>query len=229
MNVLGIETSTQVCSVGLAREDRTLLQKRLVEERIHSEKMLTLIQSLLSDAGMSMREIDVVAVSIGPGSFTGLRIGLSTAKGLCFSLDRPLVTVPTFDALARACWSIRGETGNILVALDAKKGDFYRGRYLNSRGLPVSLGETRLVTKVDITNECAADPPDILLTDNRDFLRLKGKTEKPMALEIGEYCRGDIVAQIGLARAKAEEYADAASCEPMYLKDFVILGKDSEL
>ena len=102
MIVLGIETSTEVCAVGLANDDGAYAERALVESHIHSEKLLTLITEILEQQHTQLSELDAISVSIGPGSFTGLRIGLSTAKGLCFALGKPLVIVPTLEAMAMA-------------------------------------------------------------------------------------------------------------------------------
>ncbi|MEX0737393.1 MAG: tRNA (adenosine(37)-N6)-threonylcarbamoyltransferase complex dimerization subunit type 1 TsaB, partial [Bacteroidota bacterium] len=85
--------------MGLQIDGGEYVERSLVESHIHSEKLLTLVQEVLAEAGVSLHQIDAVAVSLGPGSFTGLRIGLSTAKGLSYSLDRPLIAVPTFEAI----------------------------------------------------------------------------------------------------------------------------------
>jgi tRNA threonylcarbamoyladenosine biosynthesis protein TsaB len=224
MIVLGIETSTEVCSVGLARSGQPPTEERVVEERIHSEKLLTLVRNLLMREHITTRELGAVAISIGPGSFTGLRIGLSTAKGLCFALNIPLVSVPTFDAIAQAVAGVHSDAGNILVALDAKKGDFYAGRYKKVTGSVIPVGRTKLSTEAEIKKEILESPPELLVTDNQlpDQLRFGGKKA-----DIRDFCRGDSVARIGLAHATAGLFVDAESCEPTYLKDFVVIGKTS--
>ncbi len=90
MTILGLETSTAVCSVGLYREDKHDVEVSLRESHIHSEKLLTIVQQALRSGETTLEQLDAIAVSIGPGSFTGLRIGLSTAKGLSFALDTPV-------------------------------------------------------------------------------------------------------------------------------------------
>lgn len=99
MNLLGIETSTAACGVAVVSDGGMNVERSIVEAHIHSEKLLTLVRTVLGEAKIGLNEIDAVAVSIGPGSFTGLRIGLSSAKGLCYALEKPLLTVPTFDAI----------------------------------------------------------------------------------------------------------------------------------
>jgi len=226
MIVLGIETSTDVCSVGLARTGQPLKEERVVEERIHSEKVLTLVRALLSEGRVAPHQLGAIAVSIGPGSFTGLRIGLSTAKGLCFALNVPLVAVPTFDAIAQAVAASHQDAANIVVALDAKKGDFYSGRYERRSDSLIPAGKTCLRTEAEIRKDILEAPPALLVTNREDLFeghrRAGGKVT-----DVHGFCRGDVVAGIGLARAQAKKFTDAESCEPMYLKDFVVIGKTS--
>lgn len=129
MIVLGLETSSRICSVGLAGDRGPSDVLSLDAGSVHSEKLLTLIGTLLTTHSMSLKSIDAIAVSSGPGSFTGLRIGFSAAKGLCRSMGKPLVVVSTFEAVVWSVLRTRTLSGNIIVALDAKKGDFYVGTF----------------------------------------------------------------------------------------------------
>lgn len=226
MIVLGIETSTDVCSVGLAKDGKPLREERVVEERIHSERLLSLVQHLLSSEQIATSQIDAIAVSIGPGSFTGLRIGLSTAKGLCFALNLPLVIVPTFDVIVEAAAAVHTDANNILVALDAKKGDFYSGVFKKRSGSFEAVGMTNLRTEAEVRNEILAGSPLLLITDKEDRFH-EVSCEKGGSADVQAFCRGDIVAQIGSSKALAKQFTDPESCEPMYLKDFVVIGKNS--
>ncbi|MFV1981642.1 MAG: tRNA (adenosine(37)-N6)-threonylcarbamoyltransferase complex dimerization subunit type 1 TsaB, partial [Rhodothermia bacterium] len=100
--LLSIDTAGSACAVALSTPDDLLAVRVLREPRIHSAKLVPLIREVVEDAGFQTRDIDAVAVSKGPGSYTGLRIGVSTAKGLAFGLDIPLVGVATFEALGWA-------------------------------------------------------------------------------------------------------------------------------
>ncbi|MCX6135032.1 MAG: tRNA (adenosine(37)-N6)-threonylcarbamoyltransferase complex dimerization subunit type 1 TsaB [Ignavibacteriales bacterium] len=221
MNILGLETSTAVCSVGLFREGQPGVEHSLRESHIHSEKLLTLMQEVMKEAGIGMKELDAIAVSIGPGSFTGLRIGLSTAKGLSYALDKPLVAVSTFGAIAEAARRLAGASGPIAVLIDAKKEEWYVGRFL------VADGSVREAGPVEVRSLAAAAS---LLKEEKCALILTDKVDQlSRALDIGAtiedvhtYCRGDVVASLGYAGAMRQEFADAPSLEPMYLKDFVI-------
>ncbi|ULT27047.1 tRNA (adenosine(37)-N6)-threonylcarbamoyltransferase complex dimerization subunit type 1 TsaB [Sphingobacterium sp. E70] len=97
--ILQIDTSTSVCSVALSENGQTLTVLDLDEPNAHAAKLTVLIEQVLAETERSMKELTAIAVSMGPGSYTGLRIGVSTAKGLCYGLDIPLIAINTLEAL----------------------------------------------------------------------------------------------------------------------------------
>ena len=101
MTLLGIETATAVCGVALVRDGEVLAEKAVEERYAHAEKLFGFLDDVLESSGVPLRELHGIAVSIGPGSFTGLRIGLSVAKGLHVATGIPVIPVPTMEALAR--------------------------------------------------------------------------------------------------------------------------------
>ena len=121
MNILSADTSTDVLSIALSTDNS--YEERLVKGRFsHSEDLLAEIESLLSRAGIGMADLDLLAVTKGPGSFTGLRIGMASMKGISSALSVPLVSIPTLDAIAEAASTYPGA---ILPAIDARKHRFY--------------------------------------------------------------------------------------------------------
>jgi tRNA threonylcarbamoyladenosine biosynthesis protein TsaB len=122
MLVLGIETSTMQGGVSLVGEAGLLSEYTLNVEATHSERLLPTIDRVLQDAGVSLNALHGIAVSIGPGSFTGLRIGLSTVKGLAYATGLPVVSVPTLEALA---WTLPWAKWDICPVLDARKQEVY--------------------------------------------------------------------------------------------------------
>ena len=100
--ILSIESATKNCSVALAADGEILALKELHEEKFsHAEKLHSFVLEVMEISGRKLSELDAVAVSKGPGSYTGLRIGVSAAKGLCYALDKPLISIPTLECLAR--------------------------------------------------------------------------------------------------------------------------------
>ncbi|MBT8319527.1 MAG: tRNA (adenosine(37)-N6)-threonylcarbamoyltransferase complex dimerization subunit type 1 TsaB, partial [Gramella sp.] len=125
--ILCLETATTNCSVGIAKDGRLIaLKEDNSKNYSHAEKLHVFINEVLSDAGVIAKDLDAIAVSKGPGSYTGLRIGVSSAKGLCYSLDIPLISVPTLDLLA---YKFKGEEGIFISMLDARRMEVYSAVY----------------------------------------------------------------------------------------------------
>lgn len=219
MTVLGIETSTAACSVGLANDSGLHAERSLVESHIRSEKLLTLIREIYEDQEITLLQIDAVAVSIGPGSFTGLRIGLSTAKGLCFASGKPLIAVPAFESVAEAVFVSRPQTSRVIISVDAKQGDYYFGGYEKKDGarcefLPVQIGNLSTALSANTSNT-------MIITDRIDEVK-KFADKSGVIDNILSYCRGDVIARIAIEKLKAGMKNSPENLEPMYLKDFVI-------
>jgi tRNA threonylcarbamoyladenosine biosynthesis protein TsaB len=133
MLALGIDTSSDAASVGLADHNRLLAELNLRAGNTHSERLVPAIHALLATAGVHSEQVDVFAVAAGPGSFTGLRIGMATAKGLALGVGRPLAGFSTLETMALAVASGipsgPGRPGPICVMLDAGRGEVYRGLF----------------------------------------------------------------------------------------------------
>jgi tRNA threonylcarbamoyladenosine biosynthesis protein TsaB len=129
--VLAVESATPRASVALMAGERVLAERRSDAGRHHSETLLPSIVGLLGDAGVSLGEVEGFAISIGPGAFTSLRIGLSTVKGLCFGSTVPVVAVPTLRGLASTAWrnGVVAASGVVVPVLDARRGEVYVAAY----------------------------------------------------------------------------------------------------
>ncbi len=221
MTVLGIETSTAVCAVGLVREGKNAIERSLIESHIHSEKLLTLVQEVVAEAEIGLSEIDCIAISIGPGSFTGLRIGLSTAKGLCYALGKPLAAISTFEALATAAFDVHPEISKIVVMIDAKKSEYYVGRFEKANEDIKPLAEIQVLSCADAVSSIAPDSRTLILTDSMSEV-VKAGGKEDIVKNVHQFCRASVVAKLGVQKARADVVADIGSVEPMYLKDFVV-------
>jgi tRNA threonylcarbamoyladenosine biosynthesis protein TsaB len=142
MHILGIETATKTGSVAIATEGRIVAEYTLNIELTHSERLMATVDRVLKDTGMTMADIDGFGVSIGPGSFTGLRIGVATVKGLSFTSGKPAAAVPTLYALA---WNIPYALQPICPLLDAKKKEVYAALYrYEGKALVQEMRETAI-------------------------------------------------------------------------------------
>ena len=221
MTILGLETSTAVCSVGLFRDGMPEIEQSLRESHIHSEKVLTLVEQVMRVGGIALSQLDAIAVSIGPGSFTGLRIGLSTAKGLSFALGKPLVAVSTFDAIAEAVRRVHQNAQGFTVVVDAKKEEWYIGQFGVADGKATASMPVEVGSNEEVLTTVRRHASFLVLTD-----RVAAATQLiggALVIEdVHAYCRGGVVASLAREKVLKKEFSDVAELEPVYLKDFVI-------
>jgi len=219
MTILGIETSTAVCSVGLSNEFGLKSEKSLIESHIHSEKLLTLIEELCDEQKMKLSQLDSVAVSIGPGSFTGLRIGLSTAKGLCCSLEKPLIAVPTFISIAKCVTIAHPECSRVIVCIDAKQREYYIGVYEYSERTVREMQSVQIGSLSSVVE--AVTRKTVIATDH--IAEIKNESSESIIVEnVFPYCRGDVIASLAIEKWNTGVRIAWEELEPMYLKDFIV-------
>lgn len=231
MTILGIETATVVCGVALVRDGRVAVDRWVEERSVHAERLFGLIDDVLTEGKSTLRDLDALAVSIGPGSFTGLRIGLSAAKGLQMALGIPVVAVPTLTALARRSVShFGGRQGHILAVLDARRDEVYSQFFSVGGSGMRELGEVQARTVRDL----AASLPEgelVLTGDARQKVASVLPGDGPGARTV-RVPGGVVLAEASLARCSAAEvallgeqlvrsgqYADPAALEPQYVKE----------
>ena len=207
MSILAIETASSVSSVAVASEGKLRAEVTVEAGRTHSETLLSHIEGALSFAGVERPMLTGVAVSIGPGSFTGLRIGLATAKAIAYGLGIPLVGVPTLAALALA-FPVPGVC--TLALMDAQKGNAYAGLYVCVAPLAEVVAEAAALGKpVVLTGE--------LVKKRRARL---GELPENVALAPAHFlaARASCVAWLGQERLSAGESDDPMTLEPFYIR-----------
>lgn len=150
MKILAVDTATRNCSVAVSDNGALRAELSVGTGQTHSKHLLDLIEQTLRGAGLEIGEIDGFAVTVGPGSFTGLRIGVSSIKGLAFALDRPVVGVSSLEALA---WQAVPCARPICVVLDARKGQVYFGRYRYAHGCLKTEKREQVLTPEEIGND----------------------------------------------------------------------------
>ena len=131
MRILAIDSSGLVATVAILEDDQTIAEYTVNYKKTHSQTLLPMLDEIVKMTEFDLSTIDAIAVSGGPGSFTGLRIGAATAKGLGLALDKPLISVPTVDALA---YNLYGNTGIICPIMDARRNQVYTGLYRFENG-----------------------------------------------------------------------------------------------
>jgi len=216
--ILNIETATKNCSVSIAKNGEILAIKELNNGNYsHAEVLHPFIVDILEEANITSQELDAVAVSKGPGSYTGLRIGVSAAKGLCFAFDKPLISIETLRSLAH---SISIDKGVIIPMLDARRMEVYaavfNSDYDSVREIKAEIiDETSFLEylenqKVYFLGDGAQKCKEIITHENAVFVDDKFPSSKEMA-------------ELSYSKYKKNDIEDVAYFEPFYLKDFVVI------
>lgn len=220
MNTLLIETATQVCSVVLASEGRILARRDSDVPNAHSTRLSVFIQEVLDENRLTPRDLGAVCVSAGPGSYTGLRIGVSSAKGICYALGIPLVSVPTLLSMAALYYRQHPEyKGLVCPMIDARRMECYT--MMVAPGLDVLRPTAADVITEGIFDEYLNRGEVIFIGDGaaktRPLLGNHPNARFDDSFRLSAEGMIDLAAQ-RLAEGKTE---DVAYFEPFYLKDFV--------
>lgn len=217
--LLNIETATKNCSVSLAKDGKTLAIREIATLHFsHAEKLHVFIEELLQETQLKLQEVSAIAVSQGPGSYTGLRIGVSAAKGLCYALSVPLIAVDTLELLAR---KITVESGLIVPMIDARRmevfSSFFDKNYIKIRETQANIIDESSYQEIQETMHLVGDGAmkfkEILTGDNFQYYP---DIEFPSAKEM---------ALVSFQKFQNEQFEDVAYFEPFYLKDFVMPTK----
>ncbi len=219
--ILNLETATTNCSVSIAVDGRTEALKEYNSANYsHSEQLHLFIEDVLEQASLKISDLDAVAVSKGPGSYTGLRIGVSSAKGLCFSLDIPLLSISTLKSMSYQ--SVGGEVDFIIPLLDARRMEVYAAVFDKNRR---QLRETRAEIIDEHSFKAYVQQGKVLL--------LGSGAEKCKGIVFGEqlvFNTGTVpsareMGSLSFEKFKLNDFEDVAYFEPYYLKDFMLQGK----
>lgn len=220
--ILHIETATNICSVALSDKEEIIGLKETGKHNAHSEMLTIFVRDVLSDAGTSPAALDAVSVSSGPGSYTGLRIGVSVAKGLCYALDKPLISVGTLAAMAYGALE-KKDIGQKVVwlcpMLDARRMEVYCAIY-NNMMQEVQPPSAKIIDAHSFT-DVPPDQPLILFGNGMEKCRHFFE-DNPMIsfLDLYEVSARNMVLP-ALAKFHAQDFENVAYFEPHYLKDFI--------
>jgi len=218
MKILAIDTSTRVGSIAVVEGTSLKAQQILNISATHNQRLLPGIERLLSDAGWSLDDLDGFAVSLGPGSFTGLRIGLSIVKGLAWATGKPLAGVPTLDALAT---NVSFAPYSICPILDARKGEIYTALYRQGEeGIPqrltsyMAIKPEELVAIISETTVIIGDG----LWSYGDYLKRELGNRLVVPPPHLSVIHASSVAWLGWHKLRSGEYEDVSSCTPLYVR-----------
>ncbi|MGY4384466.1 tRNA threonylcarbamoyladenosine biosynthesis protein TsaB [Pedobacter sp. UYP24] len=218
--ILQIETATQVCSAALSKDGQTIAIKELQEHNIHARSLTLFVQDVMEQAQASFSDLDAIAVSKGPGSYTGLRIGVSTAKGFCFALDKPLIAIDTLKMMAQGFMLQNPDyKGLICPMIDARRMEVFTAIYN---------------TDLDYVEQISAK-----IIDENSFTSYLENQDMVFIGDGAEKCRSSIISlhasfssdnfnsagnmsKLTHASFLSSTFENLAYLEPFYLKDFVL-------
>jgi tRNA threonylcarbamoyladenosine biosynthesis protein TsaB len=214
--ILNIETATKNCSVSLAKKGQTLFFREIADEGYsHAERLHVFIEEVIAEAGITLNDLVAVAVSQGPGSYTGLRIGVSAAKGFCFALGIPLIAIDTLQVLAS---QIDINDGIIIPMIDARRMEVFSAifspqlqKIRDTQAEIISEDSfEEIKEKIYFVGDCATKCK--LVLNNANFVFLEN-SKYPSAKEMSI---------LSYNKFKVNDIVDVAYFEPYYLKDFMI-------
>jgi tRNA threonylcarbamoyladenosine biosynthesis protein TsaB len=224
--ILSIDSATRSGSVAIHQDGQLIGLQQYEIDKSHSSLLHVIMDQLIQNSGVSKSDLDAIAVSAGPGSYTGLRIGVSSAKGLCFALDKPLIAVNTLEAMAKQVSNINTEKALLCPMIDARRLEVYgmildhnltiieetQAIIVEENSFDKYLQENRVIFFGDGSGKCKT----ILNNEKAIFL----ENIVPSAKEIGELATKKLI---------EENFENLADYEPFYLKEFRIIKSKKKL
>ena len=223
--ILCIETSTAVCSVALVNNGNVIALRESLDGQNHAEKITIFIDEVMKEANLSYKDLDAVATSMGPGSYTGLRIGVSTAKGLCYAMEKPLIAIDTLAAMA---YGFKGQqpiansqqpTAILCPMIDARRMEVYSA-FFNEELERVSETEAIIVDENSFM-ELKQSNHLYLFGDGADKLASLFENDENITVVEKFHCSAAYMAKLADKAFKNNDFVDTAYFEPFYLKNFV--------
>ena len=215
--ILNIETATTNCSVSIAQEGLVVAFKEIAELNYsHAEQLHVFIEEVLLEAAISLSDIKAIAVSKGPGSYTGLRIGVSAAKGLCYALNIPLIAIPTLKSLSLQCQPKAGEV--VLPMLDARRMEVYISAY-DHKGEELHPTEAKILEENSLS-EWIASYSKVYFIGSGAQKAFEVHHQSNISV-LDTLPSAKEMAGLSFQKYVAKDFEDVAYFEPYYLKDFM--------
>ncbi|WP_396635586.1 tRNA (adenosine(37)-N6)-threonylcarbamoyltransferase complex dimerization subunit type 1 TsaB [Maribacter sp. R77961] len=222
--ILNLETATTNCSVCIARGTEILaMREDNAPNYSHSEQLHLFIEECLEEAGLKSTDLEAVAVSKGPGSYTGLRIGVSAAKGLCYALNIPLIAIPTLESMASQ--SISNKTDYIIPVLDARRMEVYAAIFDESLN-EVSPTKAEIIDENSFSNYYENNRVHILGSGAE---KIAATLNDPnITYNFNTYPSSKEMVSLANKKYRQKDFEDVAYFEPYYLKDFMLQTKKKQ-
>ena len=214
--ILSVETATKNCSVSLSKNGKTVSCKEIAEQNFsHAEKLHIFIEEILKENNITLQDLNAIAVSKGPGSYTGLRIGVSSVKGMCYALNIPMIAIDTLTLLAK---QIIIEDGIVIPMIDARRMEVYTAffdkEYTMQREVRADIIDensySEINSNVHLVGDGIAKFKEVL-TNNKFIFH-----------DTIIYPSANEMSNLAFEKYKISDFVDVAYFEPYYLKDFVL-------
>jgi tRNA threonylcarbamoyladenosine biosynthesis protein TsaB len=219
--ILQIETATTSCSVAIAKDGVALAYKEVNERNIHAEVITRFVEHVINEAGVTYQQLDAVAVSCGPGSYTGLRIGISTAKGLCFALDKPLIAIETLQAMSNGAKANKVYNNEMLLCpmIDARRMEVFTAIF-DSEGNKIKA-TSALIIGENSFSDLLEDKKVLFFGDGAEKCQ-SALSSNPNAFFLTGFANSAVyLSEKALEKFFNKEFEDVAYFEPYYLKEFI--------
>ncbi len=217
--ILCIETATEICSVALINNDKIIAFEHDLSGNSHASKLHLLVENVLQKANIGFNDLNAVAISKGPGSYTGLRVGVSAAKGYCYVLNIPLIAINTLQSLANGyLMQNPNYSGLICPMIDARRMEVYCAVF-DSNLNEILPTQAKIIDEHSFANELAQNEI-VFIGNGAEKCNGKFETQNPK-FEIGYVCNASFISTLAQASFDKNEFEDVAYFEPFYLKDFV--------
>lgn len=216
MNILALETSAKSVSAAVVRNSMVLASSYCCTGLTHSRTLMPMVESMLKNAGLSAEEMDLIAVAAGPGSFTGLRIGVSAAKGLAWALDKPCAAVSTLEAMAHNITHI--DRALLVCAMDARRGEIYNALFATRYGVPLRVTPDRAISLDALAKELRDEDRRIIVLGDGAVLCRDGLMARRIRAELAPPAlRMQNAVGVAMA-AQLSERISAQELAPKYLR-----------
>ena len=217
MKILALETSATAASVAVCEDEVLIAQSFQRTGLTHSATLMPMLEAMLKNAGLALDEMDLIAVASGPGSFTGLRIGVSAAKGLAWPLNKPCAGVSTLEAMA---WQMSGMEGVVCAAMDARRQQVYNALFDMQDGKPIRLTSDRAISLEDLGAELANIKKTQILVGDGAYLCYNSFQNKGYPVQMPpahlQFQSAWSVARCALEQARTGQLVDSAGLIPNY-------------
>lgn len=218
--ILCIETATPVCSIAIVEQGKIISLVEKHEANIHGTAIIPFIDQALAEASIKLSQLSAIAISMGPGSYTGLRIGTSTAKGLCYSVDLPLIAINTLEALATGYSQKNPDAEVIIPMIDARRMEVFSLVWHHKQGIIRNTAADILTS--DFYQELEEKYKSItLIGDGAEKTRELFTDRSSINIPAPFYCSAAHMATLANKKFANKEFENISSFEPYYLKEFV--------